>query len=111
MKSSVEAHVVAAFVDERDGGNLAGVVFDRPDLTEAQMQSVAAQLGCSETAFLTEVADGFTFDVFTPSTRVADCGHATIAAFSLLAQHGRFASTTIKQTIVGPRAASAARVA
>jgi PhzF family phenazine biosynthesis protein len=104
MSSSVSAQVVAAFVDERDGGNLAGVVLDRDDLSESQMQSVAAQLGYSETAFLNQVADGFRFDVFTPNTRVADCGHATVAAFGLLAQRGRFTASTTKHTIAGPRA-------
>lgn len=93
---TVQAQVVAAFVDERDGGNLAAVVLDRPDLSEAQMQSIAAQLGFPESAFVTDVPDGFRFDVFTPNRRVPDCGHATIAAFGLLA-------TTIKQTTVGPR--------
>jgi PhzF family phenazine biosynthesis protein len=104
VSSPVTAEVVAAFVDERDGGNLAGVVFDRADLTVEQMQSVAAQLGFSETAFVLERADGFQFDVFTPKMRVPDCGHATVAAFSILAQRGRFSATTIKHTIAGPRA-------
>ena len=99
----VTAEVVAAFIDERDGGNLAGVVLDRPDLNEAQMQSVAAQLGFPETAFLTEVSGGFRFDVFTPNTRVPDCGHATIGSFGLLAQRKRFTGSTIKHTIAGPR--------
>jgi len=104
MSTSVTAEVVAAFVDERDGGNLAGVVFDRADLTGEQMQSVAAQLGFSETAFLVERPDGFQFDVFTPTVRVPDCGHATVAAFSVLAQRGRFIASTTKHTILGPRA-------
>jgi PhzF family phenazine biosynthesis protein len=104
MSISVEAEVVAAFIDERDGGNLAGVVLDRADLNEAQMQSIAALLGFPETAFLVEVAGGFRFDVFTPTTRVPDCGHATIASFGLLAQRGRFAGSTTKHTIAGPRA-------
>ena len=104
MPTNVRAEIVAAFVDERDGGNLAGVVLDRADLSELQMQSVAAQLALSETAFLTPAADGFRFDVFTPQVRVADCGHATIAAFGLLAQRGRFTGTTTKHTIAGPRA-------
>lgn len=104
MSSSVTAEVVAAFVDDRDGGNLAGVVLDRSDLSEAQMQWVAAQLGYSETAFLTESEAGFRFDVFTPNTRVADCGHATVAAFGLLAQRGRFTTSTTKLTIAGARA-------
>ncbi|MGD0473062.1 MAG: PhzF family phenazine biosynthesis protein [Candidatus Velthaea sp.] len=103
MSSSVIAEVVAAFVDERDGGNLAGVVLDRSDLSETQMQSIAAQLGYSETAFISELHDGFRFDVFTPKVRVPDCGHATVAAFGLLAQRGRFSNSTIKHTIAGPR--------
>lgn len=97
------AEVVAAFVDERDGGNLAGVVLDRTDLNEAQMQSIAAQLGFSETAFLTERGDGFRFDVFTPKMRVPDCGHATVAAFNVLARRGRFITSTTKHTIAGAR--------
>jgi PhzF family phenazine biosynthesis protein len=103
MATTVSADIVAAFVDERDGGNIAGVVFDRPELDDAQMQSVAAQLGYSETAFLTEVDGGFRFDVFTPNVRVPDCGHATIAAFGMLGQRGRFSATTTKFTIAGPR--------
>jgi PhzF family phenazine biosynthesis protein len=104
MHTTVTAEVVAAFVDERDGGNLAGVVLDRADLSEAQMQSVAAGLGFSETAFLVEAGDGFRFDVFTPNMRVPDCGHATVAAFGLLAQRGRITASTIKHTVAGPRA-------
>ncbi len=103
MSSSVTAEVVAAFVDERDEGNLAGVVLDRADLSEHQMQSIAAQLGYSETAFLIEVSGGFRFDVFTPKMRVPDCGHATVAAFGMLAQRGRFSASTTKLTIAGPR--------
>jgi PhzF family phenazine biosynthesis protein len=104
VSTSVTAEVVAAFVDERDGGNLAGIVLDRADLSDVQMQSVAAQLGYSETAFLVELDDGFRFDVFTPKMRVPDCGHATVAAFGLLAQYGRFTTSTTKHTIAGPRA-------
>jgi PhzF family phenazine biosynthesis protein len=104
MNISVSVEVIAAFVDERDGGNLAGVVIDRSDLTDAQMQALAAAAGYSETAFLAEVTDGFRFDVFTPRQRVPDCGHATVAAFSYLALHERFADTTIKHTVNGPRA-------
>ncbi|GAC1544493.1 MAG: PhzF family phenazine biosynthesis protein [Candidatus Velthaea sp.] len=103
VTTPVTAEVVAVFVDERDGGNLAGVVLDPPDLSEAQMQSIAAQLGFPETAFLTEVDGGFRFDVFTPNTRVADCGHATIGSFGLLAQRERFSGSTIKYTTAGPR--------
>jgi PhzF family phenazine biosynthesis protein len=104
MGVAVRAEVVSAFVDERDGGNLAGVVLDRPDLSDVQMQSVAAQLGYAETAFLRGVDGGFRFEVFTPTTRVPDCGHATVASFGILAERGRFAAATTKFTVAGPRA-------
>ena len=103
MGTHIEAEIVAAFVDERDGGNLAGVVLDRPDLDEATMQATAARLGLSETGFVTAADGGFRFDVFTPVVRVPDCGHATVAAFGRLAQRGRFTETTTKYTLAGPR--------
>jgi len=104
MSIAVNVEIVAAFVDERDGGNLAGVVIDRSDLSDGQMQAVATAAGYAETAFLSETADGFRFDVFTPHMRVPDCGHATVAAFVFLGQHERFGATTVKHTVNGPRA-------
>lgn len=104
MTKAVEAHIVSAFVDERKGGNLAGVVLDRTDLSEAQMQDVARQLALSETVFVRAAPDGFRLDFFTPNKRVPDCGHATVAAFGLLSERRRIAGTqTVKHTVNGPR--------
>lgn len=103
LDAAVRAQIVAAFVDERDGGNLAGVVVDEPRLTEDQMQRIAAELALSETAFLRPVDGGFHVDFFTPSKRVPDCGHATVAAFGLLAQRGAIGASTTKFTVAGPR--------
>ena len=104
MTRAVSAHIVSAFIDERGGGNLAGVVLDEPELTEAQMQRVASDLALSETAFVRAVEDGFQADFFTPNKRVADCGHATVAAFGLLAQRGIVSGETTKFTVNDPRA-------
>lgn len=105
MSQTVRAAIVSAFVDERNGGNLAGVVLDRPDLTESQMQEIARQLALSETAFVRPAPDGFNVDFFTPNKRVPDCGHATVAAFGLLAQRQRIVGAhTVKHTVNGPRA-------
>ncbi len=74
----------AAFTTTPDGGNKAGVVPQAAGLTEQQMLAVAAELGYSETAFLTPDPQGRErhFDVryFAPAMEVPFCGHATVAA-------------------------------
>src|SRR6185437_12302734 len=72
----------SAFTDTRAGGNPAGIVLDATGLDASTMQAIAAEVGYSETAFLTAAGDdGRSFDVryFAPSIEVPFCGHATIA--------------------------------
>jgi PhzF family phenazine biosynthesis protein len=72
----------SAFADTPTGGNPAGIVLDATGLDKQTMQAIAAEVGYSETAFLTPAgADGREFDVryFAPSIEVPFCGHATIA--------------------------------
>jgi PhzF family phenazine biosynthesis protein len=79
---SVDILRYAAFTDTPDGGNPAGIVLDATGLDAATMQAIAAEVGYSETAFLTAGGDdGRSFDVryFAPSIEVPFCGHATIA--------------------------------
>lgn len=101
----VTLHILSAFTDGHIGGNPAGVVLDAGDLDEAQMQAIATQAGLSETAFVSAVADGgFRLDFFTPNRRIADCGHATVAAFALLHQLGRVGvGETFKELADGRR--------
>jgi PhzF family phenazine biosynthesis protein len=50
------------------------------------MQSVAAEMNLSETAFVRPIRDGFELRWFTPTVEVDLCGHATLAsAFALWA--------------------------
>ncbi len=81
---------VDAFTDQVFGGNPAGVVPGAEGLTGEQMQQIAREMNVSETAFLVEEEEGC-FDVrfFTPIEEVDLCGHATIAAFWLLALERR----------------------
>lgn len=81
------ALLVDAFTDEPLTGNTAGVVPDAEGFSEEQMQSVARELGASETAFLlpSESADR-RVRYFTPKQEVDLCGHATIASHALLAE-------------------------
>ena len=79
----------SAFTHSPDGGNPAGVVLDATGMDEAEMQSVAARVGYSETAFLLPLeASNRSFAVryFTPELEVPFCGHATIAAAIALAR-------------------------
>lgn len=79
-----------AFSNDPGGGNPAGVVLDARGLGDADMQRIAADVGYSETAFLSPREDD-AFDVryFSPKAEVSFCGHATIAAMVAHAQrHG-----------------------
>ncbi|MCX4637133.1 PhzF family phenazine biosynthesis protein [Streptomyces sp. RPA4-5] len=85
-----------AFSADRAGGNPAGVVLDATGLSDGEQLAIAAQLGYSETAFLTappaELADqgrAYTVRYFSPKAEVSFCGHATIAtAIAYAERHG-----------------------
>lgn len=81
----VDVYVASAFCKNNKGGNKAGVVIGRPELTVEQKMEIARELGYSETAFvLTSGSADFQFQYFTPTEEVPLCGHATVAAFSVL---------------------------
>jgi len=87
----VIAKKVNAFTDSSKGGNPAGVVLNSPKLTDKQMASVTKQLKVSETAFVfPSFKADFMIRFFTPETEVDLCGHATIAAFFIMASEGIF---------------------
>ena len=80
-----------AFDVDGEGGNPAGVVLDARGMDDTRMQEIAAEVGFSETAFLTsdESPDERSFQIryFSPVAEVAFCGHATIATAVALAEH------------------------
>jgi PhzF family phenazine biosynthesis protein len=72
---------LAAFTNDPQGGNPAGVwIGDTlPETTE--MQQIAAEVGFSETAFIApRTGNQRTVRYFSPEAEVAFCGHATIAS-------------------------------
>lgn len=70
----------AAFTTDPAGGNKAGVVPAADGLTDEQMLAIAAELGYSESAFLTELGERhYRVRYFAPAMEVPFCGHATIA--------------------------------
>ncbi|QBR06166.1 PhzF family phenazine biosynthesis isomerase [Streptomyces sp. S501] len=86
--SGTEVLRYTAFSADPEGGNPAGVVLDASGLGDAEMLAVAADLGYSESAFLTD-PDGYgghTVRYFSPKAEVPFCGHATVAAALALAE-------------------------
>ncbi|MFW6384672.1 MAG: PhzF family phenazine biosynthesis protein [Halodesulfurarchaeum sp.] len=83
--------LVDAFAEEPYAGNPAGVVLDAEGLSPGQMQTIAAEIGASETAFLTPSSRADRrIRYFTPTTEVDLCGHATIASLLTLDRTGEF---------------------
>lgn len=78
---------LAAFTDRPDGGNPAGVWIGETFPDPGMMQSTAAEVGFSETAFITPaVGQHRVVRYFSPEAEVSFCGHATIAAGVLLGE-------------------------
>ncbi|HET6859414.1 MAG TPA: PhzF family phenazine biosynthesis isomerase [Streptomyces sp.] len=95
MTSFTDAEVLryTAFSSDPAGGNPAGVVLDASKLDAARMLAVAAEVGYSETAFLTEELEpgrAYRIRYFSPLAEVPFCGHATVAtAVALGERNGR----------------------
>lgn len=104
----IPLYQVDAFTDKPFGGNPAAVCLLSPRDDTAQdeswMQSVAAEMNLSETAFLvkrgnralavgrstepTTAPDGYDLRWFTPAVEVNLCGHATLASAHALWSEG-----------------------
>lgn len=87
-RCALKLYIVDAFTDHIFGGNQAGVtLLNSDDLfpADSMMQSVAAELKHSETAFVKQ-REPKTFELryFTPEGEVPLCGHATISTFTVL---------------------------
>ena len=98
---------LAAFTLDPTGGNPAGVwIGDAPPAAD-EMLRIAADVGYSETAFLTpdgsEAPRAYRVRYFSPAAEVPFCGHATIASGVALAERegiGRFDLRTNNGVVV-----------
>lgn len=111
MHQISEAEVLhyTAFSGDPEGGNPAGVVLDASGLDDAAMLAIAAELGYSESAFLTgpgatdgSTGRGYTIRYFSPKAEVPFCGHATVATAIALAERdgpGELVLTTQAGTV------------
>jgi PhzF family phenazine biosynthesis protein len=89
-------YTVDSFTNQFFKGNPAGVCVLGNPVPDAWMQSLAAEMRHSETAFLLGGEDGEPYSLrwFTPSVEVALCGHATLATAHVL-----YSTETVSETL------------
>ena len=93
--TTIRIKQVDAFTKKAFGGNAAAVVLDADHLSSTEMQTIAREMNLSETVYVVKPSEGndeadLRIRWFTPTYEVSLCGHATIAAFHVLAEEGRF---------------------
>lgn len=101
-----------AFSTDPAGGNPAGVVLDAAALDGAAMLVIAAEVGYSESAFVSppppELADGpgraYSIRYFSPKAEVPFCGHATVATAIALAEAGEISASGTGDLVFATRA-------
>lgn len=86
--TTVPCFHVDAFTARPFGGNPAAVCLLAESKPARWMQSIAAEMNLSETAFVCPTKRGFSLRWFTPTVEVALCGHATLAAAYVLYSEG-----------------------
>lgn len=79
---------VDAFTEVPFGGNPAAVCTMDQEKPDEWMQSVAAEMNLSETAFLFRESSDYRLRWFTPKNEVTLCGHATLASAHILWSEG-----------------------
>ena len=99
----IEVALVSAFTVNGKGGNLAGVVFNADNLSDAEKLKIAQAVGYSETAFVASDNEAdFAVSFFTTTAEVDFCGHATLATFSTMYQKGMLtAGSYVQRTKAG----------
>lgn len=85
---TAQLHVLKVFVGENGaGGNPLGVFLDGREIPESERQSVAADLGFSETVFVDSTERG-EVRIFTPATELPFAGHPLVGTAWLLKSVG-----------------------
>lgn len=82
--TQIDIYQVDAFTDRLFSGNPAAVCPLGHWLDDVLMQQIATENNLSETAFFIKMASGFAIRWFTPTNEVKLCGHATLAAASVI---------------------------
>ncbi|MBK9107603.1 MAG: PhzF family phenazine biosynthesis protein [Saprospiraceae bacterium] len=81
----MKTYFVDSFTNQKFKGNPAAVCFPEITLEVPMMQSVANEIGFSETAFVEYISgDRYNIRFFTPKQEIPICGHATLAAAKIV---------------------------
>src|SRR5436189_1510734 len=83
---------VDAFAEKPFEGNPAAICLLKDERPAAWMQSVAAEMNLSETAFVRKLDEGYDLRWFTPTIEIELCGHATLASAYAMWSEGVVAS-------------------
>ena len=92
--AAVKCWQVDAFTNQLFGGNPAAVCWLNEAADPKWMQSVAAEMNLSETAFVRQREDGLELRWSTPTVEVDLCGHATLAT-----AHALWSSNLVPQRV------------
>lgn len=81
----MKIYFVDSFTNEKFKGNPAAVCIDEVGLTNPVMQSIATEIGFSETAFIQQLnGNSYSIKFFTPKMEIPLCGHATLASSKII---------------------------
>lgn len=99
----LKINIVDAFAQERFKGNSAAVIISTEWMSADLMQAIAMENNLSETAFLVKGDDGsYAIRWFSPFTEIDFCGHATLAAASIIfKENPELGSVTLYAKAVG----------
>lgn len=81
----MKTYIVDAFTNKIFSGNPAAVCIAESELDNTTMQSIASEMGFSETAFIKKISGNvYRIRFFTPKKEIALCGHATLASSKII---------------------------
>jgi PhzF family phenazine biosynthesis protein len=91
----MKTYFVDSFTNQKFKGNPAAVCIAENDLDSTTMQSIATEIGFSETAFIKNINNNtYSIRFFTPKMEISLCGHATLASSKIV-----FDTTTLQNII------------
>ena len=81
----MKTYFVDSFTNQKFKGNPAAVCIIESDLDNTTMQSIATEIGFSETAFIKRIVNNtYSIRFYTPKMEIPLCGHATLASSKII---------------------------
>lgn len=81
----MKTYFVDSFTNQKFKGNPAAVCIAEKDLDKTTMQSIATEIGFSETAFIKKIdSSNYSIRFFSPKMEIPLCGHATLASSKII---------------------------